>query len=252
MKWVKVRRTILDYRCIVTSSWGDGNKLDLKLANILQKYKVKATFFVPIHFLTQPLSKNDLITLSRHFEIGSHTLTHPTLTKIPSNKAYYEIAESKATLENILDRKIYGFSYPKGAYDGETIKCVKKAGYVYARTTERMRIMVSDPYQMGVTVQVYPSWRPSYLYVKGIQKAATITKNIASLKNVFNWLAHAKLMFDYVYARGGVWHLFGHSWQIQKYNMWNDLEKILRYVAKRKDVLYLTNYEAVKCMTKRY
>ncbi len=35
-------------RVIITTSWDDGHPLDLKLAELLQRYAIPATFYIPI------------------------------------------------------------------------------------------------------------------------------------------------------------------------------------------------------------
>lgn len=53
-------------------------------------------------------------------------------------------------------------------------------------------------------------------------------------------------MFDYVYENGGIFHVFGHSWEIEKFNLWKDLEKLFRYLPKEKDIIYLNNGDIIK------
>ena len=48
------------------------------------------------------------------FEIGSHSLTHPYLSKIDPQKAWEEINTSKVILEDKLGTEIRAFCYPYG------------------------------------------------------------------------------------------------------------------------------------------
>jgi hypothetical protein len=50
-----------------------------------------------------------------------------------------------------------------------------------------------------------------------------------------------KRFFDQILKRGGIWHLYGHSWEIEQLDIWADLREILDYVAHHKDVSYVTN-----------
>lgn len=68
-------------------------------------------------------------------EIGSHTKSHPDLTKILSGKAKIEIIDSKQILEEIIGKPIVSFCYPSGKFSNETETLVKEAGYRYATTT---------------------------------------------------------------------------------------------------------------------
>lgn len=45
-----------------------------------------------------------------------------------------------------------------------------------------------------------------------------------------DWTKITKNTFNYVNQNGGVWHLWGHSWVIDKYNDWNKFEKGLSYI----------------------
>jgi hypothetical protein len=60
-----------------------------------------------------------------------------------------------------------------------------------------------------------------------------------------SWISMGKILFDQALKEGGVWHLYGHSWQIEEMGLWDDLKEILDYVCGREGVLYLTNAEAL-------
>ncbi|WP_448588234.1 polysaccharide deacetylase family protein [Thermocrinis sp.] len=68
-------------------------------------------------------------------EIGSHTLSHPFLTKLSIKDAKREIEDSKKLLEDKLGVKIKSFCYPYGDYNQEIAELVREAGYEYAYTT---------------------------------------------------------------------------------------------------------------------
>jgi len=222
----------MKYRCIVTCGWDDGHKLDLKLAKLLLKYKIQGTFFIPIHYLDQKLSENELIALSENFEIGSHTLTHPYLTKIPLNDAEREITESKKALEKILEREVVGLSYPTGDHNDEIAKLTKKADYKYAFAL----------YKIGV--HMYPHLKLRNVLKESLNNFPKFVATINPLRFMRpSILTYTKRVFDYAYATNGVFYLWGHSWEIEYFGMWDSLEKILKYISNRTDVLYVTNYE---------
>lgn len=77
-----------------------------------------------------PLTWDQLDEMARYsFAIGSHTLTHPLLSRLDREAAYREIKGSKEVLEEKLGRPVPLFCYPAGDFNGETIELVKKAGY---------------------------------------------------------------------------------------------------------------------------
>ena len=233
---------------IVTTSWDDGHKLDLKLAKLLKKYGIKGTFYISPknrEFREEDLlSDDEIIKLNRDFEIGAHTMTHPRLTKIREREAFNEIIESKKYLENLIKKKVKCFCYPGGKYNNKVKELVKEAGFIVARTTEQILTTIpGDLFEFGTTIQVFPL---SIRAVCGEIKFA-IKNNIKLIPFMFtkDWAKIAKNTFDYVNQNGGVWHLWGHSWEIDKYNDWNKFEKVLSYISKRKNVQYLTNYEII-------
>jgi peptidoglycan/xylan/chitin deacetylase (PgdA/CDA1 family) len=79
---------------------------------------------------------NDLRSLDPELiTVGSHTLSHPILTKLSGEEIETEIVESRRCLEQRLERKIDFFCYPNGAYDRRAYQLVQKT-YRAAVTTE--------------------------------------------------------------------------------------------------------------------
>ena len=63
------------------------------------------------------------------WEIGAHSMTHANLTTLDDEKAYYEIAQSKADLEKDMGTEIVSFAYPTGYCDERIKELVKRQGY---------------------------------------------------------------------------------------------------------------------------
>jgi peptidoglycan/xylan/chitin deacetylase (PgdA/CDA1 family) len=69
---------------------------------------------------------------------GTHTISHPILTKIPLAEARREIMMSKEVLERELNEKVRFIAYPNGQeddFDVTTINLVRESGYDMAFTT---------------------------------------------------------------------------------------------------------------------
>ena len=77
------------------------------------------------------LTKDQIIKMANNplHTIGSHTVTHPDLTKLSVTNIDYELINSKNYLENITNKPIEYFAYPYGNYNKIVIENVKKAGY---------------------------------------------------------------------------------------------------------------------------
>ncbi len=74
---------------------------------------------------------------SSNIVFGSHTLTHPLLTRIDPARQAREIVDSKSALEDLLGEEVKFFCYPAGDYDENAVKLVRKAGYTAALTCDR-------------------------------------------------------------------------------------------------------------------
>jgi peptidoglycan/xylan/chitin deacetylase (PgdA/CDA1 family) len=70
------------------------------------------------------------------WEIDSHTLTHPDLTRLPSVVLRRELVGSRAEIRRRFGQPADFFCYPSGRYDGRVEAAVRAAGY-RAATTER-------------------------------------------------------------------------------------------------------------------
>ena len=73
---------------------------------------------------------------SNGIEIGSHTVTHPILTKISGERLRYELGESRARLEFELGRKVELLGYPNGDHNREVQLEAARAGYKCAVTAD--------------------------------------------------------------------------------------------------------------------
>lgn len=69
-------------------------------------------------------------------DIGSHTLTHPYLTRVSRAEAQEEIVASRKRLEDLFGRRIEHFCYPFGDWNEPVRDLVIAAGYKTACTTD--------------------------------------------------------------------------------------------------------------------
>jgi hypothetical protein len=61
-------------------------------------------------------------------------------------------------------------------------------------------------------------------------KNAPIDAKLLLYGNIFKrWDIIAKKSLDDVLENGGIWHLWGHSWEIDRYDNWPLLRDVLQY-----------------------
>jgi peptidoglycan/xylan/chitin deacetylase (PgdA/CDA1 family) len=103
---------------------------------VLQKLGITATFFVISEHVRQGASDAKRMGLAelKHlvqegFTIGTHTRTHPDLTRIAPEAAREEIAGCKADVEQATGVPVEFFAYPGGAFNRNVAQLTREAGY---------------------------------------------------------------------------------------------------------------------------
>jgi peptidoglycan-N-acetylglucosamine deacetylase len=237
---------------IVTTSWDDGHPLDVRLAELLSSFGILGTFYVPLDYKPLPIMAADQICTLKAMgmEIGSHTQTHPILTKLPKHQVLYELVESKKILEDITREPVVSLAYPEGKFNPTIRPWVAEAGYKLARTTVAFRTEVPfAPLYMPVSFQFFPHGRTVHI------RHALKERN---LRGIMNWqrfwrmesdlMQLSELMLEHIFEYGGILHLWGHSWEIEEFGLWGLLEAVLSRIAIQRGVLYLTNAQTLEAI----
>ncbi len=81
-------------------------------------------------------------------EIGSHSLTHPSLPSLTDEEIRREVRESKSRLEDLTGAPVRCFAYPFGAHDARVRRLVAEAGYELALSTEAGLSYWEDPLRL--------------------------------------------------------------------------------------------------------
>jgi hypothetical protein len=238
-------------KSLITTSWDDGNPLDLKLCSVLKKYDIKGTIYMPIKNKDEKiLNEDEIRDISKDFEIGGHYTYDISLTNIDNEELYNQLYYSKKELEHIIKKELKSFSYPNGQFNENVIKNIKKIGFKSGRTAELFRTDITDPFKFHTTIQA-----TNRIFLSKVKQALNTNNNglvrkLVLEKNFFkNWNVLAKKTFDYVIENGGIWHLWGHSLEIDENNDWDILEDLLSYVenkGKKNNADFLTNNEVIK------
>lgn len=184
------------------TSWDDGKKQDLRLADLLRQYEIPAIFYIPN---STELSEEEIKGLSIDFEIGGHTVNHIPLTDLNKTEARWEVKWNKRWLEDIIGRPVTSFCYPKGYYTQRDVKLVKEAGFKEARTVKRLNTKKpKKKFEIETTIHVYPNHEEQG-----------------------DWLGKAMEIWD---SEPDYFHLWGHSYELDRYSLWGELEEFLRYI----------------------
>ena len=223
------------------TSWDDGYSLDLRVADLLDRYGHTGTFYVcpKDQHGAHMLSKEQILSLSKRHRIGAHSMTHPKLTEIPADEAKQEISGSKLWVEDITGKSCSAFCYPYGAVNDAVKNAVKIAGFTEARTTKDLAFSAEDPFLQPVTLQISPfpvrmRFHPPWKVLDPLGPLRSRYRKLRAIGTphsaMTSWLSLAKYLYDYG-SRNNLpfFHLYGHSREVEKYDMWEYLEEFLRF-----------------------
>lgn len=230
-------------KLIVTTSWDDGHIKDLEVARLLNKYNLKGTFYISPAARqikkAEMLSGSQIALISQQFEIGGHSYSHPDLSKLSNDEVISEVTLGKDILEKNFEQRITSFSYPYGAYNEEVLSTLKDLGFTYARTVKQFRFEVKNPLSAHTTVLCYSN-RHNLGFAE-LLRIAKYNPIRAKKWQRMEWSNLAIELFDFCRQNMGIFHLWGHSWEIDQQNDWKKLERVFSYIANHEDVEYVSN-----------
>lgn len=169
----------------------DGSNYDIyKYAYpILKKYSIPATFFICINEIKlnkDSFKWDEIRELAREgFEIGSHSISHPRLTKKKVNETQEqyekrvrsELVDSKKILEEKINKPVDFFAYPYGNYNEFVEKEAKLAGY---------KAMVTVKWDKNyITTNKYRLHRRTILGTYDLDKFINVLKAVADDKREY-------------------------------------------------------------------
>ncbi|MCF7844202.1 MAG: polysaccharide deacetylase family protein [Kiritimatiellales bacterium] len=243
----------------MTTSWDDGYELDLEIAQVLQDYNCTGTFYVcpKKNKNKSKLTVDDVFDLSKRHEIGAHSVTHPWLPDLAPVDIEREILQSKQWVEGITNKECKMFCYPYGANNAHARKYVEKAGFLGARTVESLQFSMANQYAMPTTLQVAPFpgrkefkqwWHKIDMFGPLRVKLPRLLELHVPLGAMKSWLQLAgALLIHAIENDEPYFHLWGHSDEIERYEMWDQLEKFLEF-ANANEVKCVTNSELLESL----
>ena len=224
-------------RKAVTLSYDDGFITDLRLAELLKKHGMKATFNMNFGLWTDESEKDEnrdktwsklkLSEMKRIYETGheiaAHGLTHASFWEITPQEIVYEITECRKRLEHELGTLVRGMAYPNGYKKSEEVlNIVRNCGICYARTT--------------VSTESYTN---NFQPADWLELPATCHHDNPRLLELAESFVNTTPVFD----QNFVFYLWGHSWEFQAHDNWEVIERFAETVSGKSDVWYVTNIE---------
>lgn len=105
------------------AAWG-ADKTE-KILDILDEYELKVTFFLVSFWMTAYPELTREISRRGH-EIGTHSATHPDMTKLSHQEIMEELTDSCDKIRQLTGQDVLLFRAPFGAYDNALISAAQE------------------------------------------------------------------------------------------------------------------------------
>jgi peptidoglycan-N-acetylglucosamine deacetylase len=230
----------------LTISIDDGHPADLRVAELLARFGLTATFYIPAHNPEREvIMQSQVRQLAANFEIGCHTMHHVPLTSLPESEARSEIHDGKQWTEDTISGPATSFCYPRGKHSRRVARMVRAAGFLGARTV-KLNILdaPADPYAWGVSTQAYShSALVQFRHALVETNLSGLLAYATTFRFAKDWRGHLLTAAEHVAEYGGIVHLFLHGWEVAERDEWRNLEIAVRELADRQQLTCVTNGE---------
>ena len=216
-----------------TLSYDDGVEQDERLVDIMAKNGLRGTFNVNsgryveegtvfaegrFHRVMTEAATTALFKDSGN-EVAVHAYSHLFLNKIKRERVAYEIVEDRVNLERQFGTIIRGMAYPYGTWNDGVLDVLADCGIAYARTTKATESFAIPTRWLTLD----PTCHHNH------PRLTEIATKFVESEKVPNdpWL----------------FYFWGHSYEFERDNNWDLIEKFAEYIGGHGDVWYATNIE---------
>ncbi len=216
----------------VTLSYDDGVDQDQHLIELLKQYNMKGTFNISSDWLSpegtvypegethRRMSVSQCIQCydPKVCEVAAHAYTHPWGTTLPTAMMMEQVIEDRKKLEDMFHVIIKGMAYPYGMYNDDVVEILRLAGIKYCRT-------VNETHEF-------------YIPEDWLRLNPTCHHDDPMLDE----LVERFLNEDY-YWSSSLFYLWGHTFEFERNDNWDVMDKFMKKVSGREDIWYATNIE---------
>lgn len=223
----------------LTFSFDDAITQDVRFIEILNKYRLKATFNlnsgkfgqggqVPIgEFWVDhvKVAAADVRSIYEGHEVAAHTIDHPLLPSIENDdEIVRQVEEDRLRLSELVGYEVVGFAYPCGGmnFDDRVAELVKaRTGVRYARN------IISN----------FSFERQSDLY-----RFCPTVHQLRDSKEMFEL---GEKFLEMKPEKPQIYYVWGHSYEFDYGDGWERIERFCQMMSGRDDIFYGTNKEVL-------
>jgi len=217
---------VVSERAIFTTSWDDGNPLDVRIAQMLEDFGLTGTFYAS----TGPegrrlISDRDLARIGSSHELGVHGRSHEIFPRLSRHDLAQEIwwAAEELSQFGVVGSVV---APPRGKLDGPTARLLARMGYS-VRTGAIIGSQSRSRSMLEPTFHFYPHrWK-------------TIVRNLAYRRRIpppalllaygrrrdFRDRTRRMLLSGARHQR--YVHIWGHAAEIERLDLWDALGELL-------------------------
>lgn len=222
----------------VTFSYDDGVKQDIRLIDIFNKYRLKATFNLNSELLGQDgylmrdnrcishikNSPLDIKKIYEGHEVAVHTLTHSNLTTINDEEIIRQVEQDRMNLSALVGYDVIGMAYPCGGVNNNQhvahmIRNNTKIRYARTITSNHSFDLQNDLLRFDPTV--YHHDEMDMMFELG--------EKFIEMKP----------------DRPQILYIWGHSYEFDIRDDWGRFERFCRLICDHNDIFYGTNKEVL-------
>ena len=212
-----------------TMSYDDGVIQDVRLLSVMKKNGLRGTFNINTGLFSKEDVKDDGRMSYRQVlelyqdpdcEVAVHAYTHPHLELMSMPEITRQIYQDKEKLEEMFGCVVRGMAYPFGSYNETVIECMKAVGIGYSRTT-----VSTEGFRLP------DDW---------MRLPATCHHNNPRLTELGEKFLNSKAR---VWDAPMMFYLWGHSYEFDRNENWEKIERFAELIGGHEDVWYATNIE---------
>jgi peptidoglycan-N-acetylglucosamine deacetylase len=209
-----------------------------RIVNLLEKYDVPATFFIPALSLhLAPKMAEEIKRLPRH-EFGVHGWIHERNTEIPEDTEREMIINAITMLTDLTGEKPVGYRAPSWNFSAATAQIIQDMNFLYESS------MMSDDRPYELLVEGNPTGIIELPVEWIMDDAPLLNPRGNRYSSPREFLQVLKDEFDVAYEEGTMFLLTMHPHYIGHRSRIVVLKELIRYIQSRENVWFATHQEA--------
>lgn len=217
---------------VITLSYDDCVEEDETLIRLMEQYRMKGTFnLIPGWFAAEGtvypegedyrlITEKKAKELYNHplVEVANHGNTHKYMNTLSTAEIAMDVLACRQKLESMYGCNVRGMAYPYGWYDQKTKEVLQMCGIVYART-----VSATHGFELPADwLELHPTCH------HGDTMMLPLAEEFLDME-----VKESPKMF----------YLWGHTFEFERNDNWEVMEKFMRLVSGKEDIWYASNIE---------